>query len=81
MSSAPRRYAKALFGIAREDGTVAETGRELAALDQLLEANPALRGALFRPLFPLEQRRAVLRKVAERLGAGETLRRFVPVLA
>ena len=79
-NAAARRYAKALFGIAREDGTVQETGRELAALAHLLETSSALRNALFRPLFPVAERRAVLRAVAERLGADQTLHRFYSFL-
>jgi F-type H+-transporting ATPase subunit delta len=79
-TAAARRYAKALFGIAREDGTVEETGRELAALAELLEANAELRGVLFRPLHPASERRATLRAVAERLGASATLENFYAFL-
>ncbi len=75
-AAAGRRYAKALFGIASEDGTVAQTGAELGALDDLLSGNEELHQALFRPLHPVEERRSVLRAVADKLGSGETLQRF-----
>jgi len=79
-TAAARRYAKALFGIAREDGTVEEVGRELGALSELLEKNAELRNVLFRPLHPVSERRAVLRRVAERLGASDSLQRFYAFL-
>lgn len=79
-ATAARRYAKALFGIAKDDGTVAETGAELRALADLLAASPELSHALFRPLHPVAERRAVLRAVAEKLGTSETLQRFYSFL-
>jgi F-type H+-transporting ATPase subunit delta len=79
-SAAARRYAKAIFAIAREDGTVEETGRELAALDGLLRENSELHDVLLRPLHPAAQRRAVVKAVAERLGAGERLQSFCAFL-
>jgi F-type H+-transporting ATPase subunit delta len=79
-AAAGRRYAKALFGIAREDGTVAETGAELGALAELFESHAELRSALFSPLHPVAERRAVLRAVADKIGAGEALQRFYSFL-
>jgi F-type H+-transporting ATPase subunit delta len=79
-TAAARRYAKALFGIARDDGTVEATGRELEALAGLLDENPDLQKALFRPLHPMAQRRAALRAVAERLGSGAMLQNFYSFL-
>jgi len=79
-TAAARRYAKALFGIAREDGSVHETGRELSALADLLEDSTELRAALFRPLHPVSERRAALRAVAERLGSSAVLQNFYAFL-
>ena len=79
-SAAARRYARALFGIAQEDGRLQEVGRELAELGSLLESTPELRDALFRPLHPVAQRRGVLDAVAERLGASPHLRHFYSYL-
>lgn len=78
--AAARRYAKAIFAIAREDGTVEATGRELRALADLLREHDTLRDTLFRPLHPVAQRRAVVRAVAQRLGAGPTLQNFLAYL-
>jgi len=79
-TAAARRYAKALFGIAKDDGTVGATGRELAALADLLDENQDLRRALFRPLHPVAERRAALRAVAQRLGSSAILQNFCAFL-
>lgn len=79
-AAAARRYAKALFRIASEDGNVDAIGGQLAALGDLLASNDELHAALFRPLHPVEERRAVLAKVVEKLGASETLQRFCAFL-
>jgi len=79
-TAAARRYAKALFGIAKDDGTVEATGRELAALADLLDENQDLRRALFRPLHPVAERRAALRAVAQRLGSSAILQNFCAFL-
>jgi F-type H+-transporting ATPase subunit delta len=53
---------------------------ELDALAKQLEASPELADVLLQPLYPVEQRRAVLNAVADRLQAGSLLRRFYQVL-
>lgn len=78
--AAARRYAKALFQLAAESGQVAQVRGEMGALAALLEQSPELAGVLFQPLYPVEQRAAVLAAVTERLQAGALLRRFYQVL-
>ena len=75
-SAAARRYARALFGLAEESGAVAQIRRELAGIAALFESDPALRNALFRPLHPVAERRAVLRSLCERLSLAPILRNF-----
>ncbi len=75
-----RRYARALFALAREEGCIEERRRELDALGELLAESAELRHAVLRPLFPSAARRQVLRAVCERLGASDTLRRFCSFL-
>ncbi len=77
---APRRYARALFALARDDGKVAEVRAELRALGALLEQNAELRDVLMQPLHPAATRLRVLDAVAEALGAGALLRRFFAYL-
>jgi F-type H+-transporting ATPase subunit delta len=78
--AAARRYARALFALAREEGRVEELRRELDALDELLARSAELRHAILRPLFPSPARRQVLRALCERLGSSDTLRRFCSFL-
>lgn len=75
-----RRYARALFALAREEGRIEEIRRELDALGGLLEANEELAHSILRPLFPSGERRRVLRAVCERLGSSDTVRRFCSFL-
>jgi F-type H+-transporting ATPase subunit delta len=79
-SAAARRYARALFALAKEEDRIAETRQELQQLANLLAENEELHHALFRPLHPVAERRAVLREVAERLGFSATVRNFFSFL-
>lgn len=79
-SAAARRYAKALFSIAREAERVEAVRGQLDGLAEILEASPELQGALFRPLHPAAQRKAVLHALCERLGAGPDVRHFYDFL-
>ena len=75
-----RRYARALFAIANEAGAVDGVRDELGQIAGLLEAHPELRHALFRPLHPAAERRAVLRSVCTGVGCGDTVRNFLAFL-
>ena len=67
-SAAARRYARALFSLAQEEGNVAEVKNELAQFSAMIEQNAELHRALFRPIHPAAERRAVLLGVCERMG-------------
>jgi len=75
-----RRYARALFALADESGAVDRVREEMGQIAELLEAHPALRHALFRPLHPAAERRGVLRGVCARVGSGDTVRNFLAFL-
>lgn len=79
-TAAARRYARALFAIARDDWHIDEVRRELAALTELFDESPELHDALFQPLHPVAQRRAVLAGVTARLGATHSVRNFCSFL-
>jgi F-type H+-transporting ATPase subunit delta len=79
-AGAARRYARALFALAREEERVDPVRDELAGMATLLEQAPQLRQALFQPLYPAAQRKAVLAALAERLGTGRLLRHFLQYL-
>jgi F-type H+-transporting ATPase subunit delta len=76
-SAAARRYARALFALAREDGAIDAARAELARFSAQLEATPELRAALFRPLHPVAERRAVLRRVAQNAGLSRNVQNFM----
>jgi len=75
-SSAARRYARALFAIAREEWRVDEVRRELGALAALLDESQELHDVMFRPLHPVGERRAALAGVMARLGTSHSVRNF-----
>jgi F-type H+-transporting ATPase subunit delta len=75
-AAAARRYARALFALADESGAIAQIRDELAGMAVLFDTDPALRSALFRPLHPVAERRAVLRTLCERLSLTATVRNF-----
>lgn len=77
---AARRYARALFSLAREEGRIEEVRRELDALGALLAENAELEHAILRPLFPSSERRRVLGSVCQRIGSSDTVRRFCSFL-
>jgi F-type H+-transporting ATPase subunit delta len=79
-SGAAQRYARALFQIAQEEGRVAPIRNELESLGRLLRENDELRAVLVQPLHPAPERRAVLAKVAERIGASPVVRSFYAYL-
>jgi len=79
-SRAARRYAKALFSLAREGNRVTEMRAEVERLGRLIAESAELRAVLLQPLHPAAQRRAVLQAVAERLGASPLLKNFLSFL-
>jgi F-type H+-transporting ATPase subunit delta len=79
-SAAAKRYARALFSIARDDGAIESVRGELEAMIRLLMEMPELRQALFRPLHPVKERRAVLGSVCERIGSSRDVRNFLAYL-
>jgi len=79
-SAAARRYARALFSIAKDADGVESVRGALARMAAVFDGEPALRHALFRPLHPAAERRNVLRAVCERLGLDATVRNFFSFL-
>ena len=76
-----RRYAKALFAVAREGGSVEAVGRDLDAFVDVMGAQRELRDVLLRPWIKPEQRRAVAHEVAQRAGLGKLIQDFVSLVA
>jgi len=80
MSLVARRYAKALFELARETGDVEVPGRELATVAGGLE-DPGVAGMLERIALDGEARRTLASQVSAALGLSKLLTNFLAVLA
>jgi F-type H+-transporting ATPase subunit delta len=78
--AAARRYAKALFQLAKEEGQLDAVRGQVGDLTRLLEEHEALREVLLQPLHPVAERRAVLAGVADKLGVGPMLKSFLGLL-
>jgi len=79
-SAASRRYARALFSLARETGDVESVRAEIDRIAEVFDANIELRNAILRPLHPGAERRAVLGALCERLGTSRIVRNFCAFL-
>ena len=75
-TAAARRYARALFQIAREDRRVGEVLGELDTLATMLDENESLRDALLTPLHPVEERKAVMKSVSQGSGVSASVTNF-----
>lgn len=79
-SAASRRYARALFGIAKDDHRIREIGDELNGLVDLLTESAELRDVLLTPLHPVKERKAVLRSIAQLGELSDTVKNFTAYL-
>jgi F-type H+-transporting ATPase subunit delta len=75
-----RRYARALIGLAREAGTLAATGNELAQVASAL-AQPDVRSVVANPGIPAGTRREIVDTIVQRLGVSATVGNLVRLLA
>ena len=81
VGSIARRYAKALFSLADEQGQVEQWSSGLEALGRALASSPELRETLSSPVFEKDQRRGVVGALAASLGFPDTVRNFLLLLA
>jgi F-type H+-transporting ATPase subunit delta len=79
-SAAARRYARALFALARENQSVPAIRSELDQLAELFEQSPDLSRSLFKPLHPVAERRKLLDAVCQRAHSSATVRNFCAFL-
>ena len=79
-TAAARRYAKALLGLAREQGAEEAVGAELSQVASVL-ADPALAKVLALPALPLKTRRDIVEQLVTALSPLPLLSNFLRVLA
>lgn len=75
--SLPRRYARALFDLAREEKTIDETGEGLLALIGSLRKSSGSLAVLADRSYGVAERTAVVAEIGEKLKLSVTLTRFL----
>ena len=75
-----KKYAKALLEVGLQDGNYETLGQDLNKMAELLEESKELRVALWSPAFPKPTRKAIARKIGERLGLATTTLTFIELL-
>lgn len=78
--TAAHRYAKALFGLAKDEHRHREVRNEIETLASLFQESRELRDALLTPLHPANERKAALGEIAGRVSASPLVRNFVSYL-
>ncbi len=78
--TAAHRYAKALFGLARDEHRHLEVREALEGLVALFNETRELREALLTPLHPAAERKAALRAVAEGDSMSSLVQNFLAFL-
>ena len=81
VSEVARRYASALFELARDEGKLDEVARDMQALTAMLDGSPELTRLVRSPLFDRAQQTKALATVLERAGVGLIVRNLVGVVA
>lgn len=76
-----KRYAQALFSLSEKEGSRDAHGEGLAEFAQMLELEPKLGLALKSPALRPDEKKAVIGRLLERIGADATLRNFFFLLA
>lgn len=70
--SIARRYARAVFEIGKESGSLAAVSQEMNAFAEVYGESAELRGILSNPLVPHPAREAIIKDLGERLKLGGT---------
>lgn len=76
-----RRYARALFELGKEEGSLSGLSTTFASMAEAYQGSAELREVLDNPLVPEEKREAILIELAEKIGAGETAKRALRLIA
>jgi F-type H+-transporting ATPase subunit delta len=78
-----KRYARALFALGQEQGGEAQKqyGEELARFAEAIEAAPLLDRVFRNPVIKIEDKKSVVRQVAERLELSRMVTNFCLFLA
>jgi F-type H+-transporting ATPase subunit delta len=75
-----KRYARALFSLALEGGSVEQYGQELDEFVQLLKQVPDLADGIQNPLYPEAARKSLFTAVANKAGISMIMRSFLNLI-
>jgi len=75
-----KRYAKALFNLAEEDGKIEQYGQELNGFVLLLGELPDLANAMQNPMYAEAARKAVFHSIVGKVGLSPILTSFINLL-
>jgi F-type H+-transporting ATPase subunit delta len=75
-----RRYAKALFSLGKEKNQLESYNEALSAIAVLYNESPEIGDSLTNPLYPLDARQKIMKKIAEVVKADAILTAFLNLL-
>lgn len=81
ISEAARRYASALFDLARDGQTLSEAETALKAVGQILSENDDLQAMVRGPMYAPEDKAAALLQITDKMGTPDLVRNFIGVVA
>jgi len=79
-STLAKRYAKAMVQLGSEDGQLDRFREELAAMNELISANPALSATFSNPAFTAGQKREIMKSLVARSACCELVGNFLMLL-
>lgn len=79
-TSTARRYAKALFDLARLEKLLAPIRERLEQMDRMIRTQSELLDLCRNPLYTMDEKKRILSSVGDRIGSPPLLRRFVDLL-
>lgn len=80
-SEAARRYAKALFDLAKDSGSLSDIHARFAGFADMVSKNADLSRLIASPLFTREDKAAALKQIAGKGGLPGLLTKFLGVVA
>ncbi|MBI3994428.1 MAG: ATP synthase F1 subunit delta [Nitrospirae bacterium] len=75
-----RRYAKALFELARQEKLLMPVREALERMDRMIRARAELLDLCRNPIYRLDEKKQVLASLGEQVGSPPLLKRFVDLL-
>jgi F-type H+-transporting ATPase subunit delta len=75
-----RRYAKALFGVGKEENALDAYNGNLSTLSELAAGQPEIMDALTNPQYPLDTRENVAVQLGKAIGAPQVMVNFLRLL-